>query len=160
MQRLADASIETTSASECSAQLIEVAPMVMRRIRSNMRRWTMPGLSIVQFRTMTYLWRHPGASLSDVSAFLGLTLPSTSKLVQRLVLQKVITRRTGTDRRRVKLSVTEQGLEALTLARQETQRHLTANLESMNPKELATISVALQLLERAFSHTGDDVSIH
>lgn len=159
MQSLAKESIESVSPSDCSAQLLEVAPLVMRRIRSEMRHRTMPGLSIPQFRTLNYLWKRPGASLSDLAAFLGLALPSTSKLVQKLVVQKVVMRRAARDRRRIRLSVTEQGIAALALAQQETREQLADSLESLTPEELSTVSAALVVLGRAFSQGGVDVNV-
>ena len=139
------------SPSDCSAQLIEVTPLLMRRIRHEMRRRTMPGLSVPQFRTLNYLRRHPRSSLSDVAAHLGLTLPSTSKLVQKLVAQKVVLRRGATDRRRVCLSLTQEGITALSVAHLETRQHLADGLSPLTTKELATVSAALQILNAAFS---------
>ncbi len=124
-----------------------------------MRHRTMPGLSIPQFRTLNYLWKRPGASLSDLAAFLGLALPSTSKLVQKLVVQKVVMRRAARDRRRIRLSVTEQGIAALALAQQETREQLADSLESLTPEELSTVSAALVVLGRAFSQGGVDVNV-
>ena len=139
------------SPSECAAQLIEVTPIIMGRISSEMRRRTLSGLTVPQFRTLNYLKVHPKASLSDVAAHLGLTLPSMSKLVQNLVTQKVITRRGATDRRRVCLSLTQQGITALAAARLETQQQLAENLGSLKQKEIATVSTALNILNKAFS---------
>ncbi|MBI4305401.1 MAG: MarR family transcriptional regulator [Chloroflexi bacterium] len=147
------------SSSDCAAQLLEVTPLVMRRIRGEMRRRTMPGLSIAQFRALNYLSRHPGASLSELAEFLGLTPPSASKLVQKLVMQRVIARRVGRDRRRVRLSVTRQGRTALDVARLETRQQLAASLESLSERELAIVSAGLQIIAEAFSASDADVSV-
>ena len=165
MQQLARETIpvpESTQASspaECSAQLLEVTPAIMRHIRSEMRRRTMPGLSVPQFRTLNYLRNHSGASLSDVAESQGLTLPSASKLVQKLVSQKVVARRAANDRRRVCLSLTERGLTALALARQETHQQLAENLQALSTEELATVSAALRILDQAFTQGGADVHL-
>ena len=126
----------------------------MRRIRTEMRRRTMPNLSIPLLRSLRYLRDHPGSSLSELADALGLTMPSASKLVQRLVLNKVVERRNGKDRRRLHLTLTEQGRVALALARLETAQQLEGSLESLSNQELTTVSAALSILGQVFSTLG------
>lgn len=159
MQSLVKETIPQLLPLDCSAQLLEVVPAIMRRIRSEMRRRTIPDLTVPQFRALNYLQRHPRSSLSDVATHLGLTLSSTSKLVQHLVAQKVVIRRGATDRRRVCLSLTQQGITALTIARLETQQQLTEILSSLTQDELTLISAALQILSLAFSRGGTGVNL-
>lgn len=159
MQSLAKETIPPTSPSDCSAQLIEVTPLIMRRIRREMRRRTMPGLTVPQFRTLNYLQGHPRSSLSDVAAHLGLTLPSASKLVQKLVAQKAVLRRVATDRRRVCLSLTQQGITALAMARLETRQQLAESLSTLTQEELTVISAALRVLGLVFSGGGAGVNV-
>jgi DNA-binding MarR family transcriptional regulator len=136
---------------ECADQLVEITPLIMRRIRGEMRRRTWPGLTVPQFRTLNYLRLHPRSSLSDVADHLGLTLPTVSKLVQNLVEQKVISRRSASDRRRICLSLTSQGIAAFATARSETQQQLAESLSSLSQVELSAISDALRMLNKAFS---------
>ncbi|MSQ21726.1 MAG: MarR family transcriptional regulator [Dehalococcoidia bacterium] len=131
----------------------------MRHIRSEMRRHGMPGLSVAQFRTLIYLQRHPGTSLSEVANFLGLTMPSTSKLVDRLVTGKSVSRRIAQDRRCISLSLTERGQTALELARLEAREQLSESLKLLSQQELATIYAALRVLEVAFTQGSADVNI-
>jgi DNA-binding MarR family transcriptional regulator len=158
VQLLDKETINVTS-SDCSLQLMELVPIMMRGITNEMRQRTMPGLSMPQYRTLNYLQRHPQASLSDVAAFLGLTLPSTSKLVQKFVAQKIVTRRVAKDRRRVCLSLTQEGSEALAHARQETHKKLMETLSSLTPEELATVATALRVLNGAFTGGGPGVNL-
>lgn len=131
----------------------------MRTIREEMRQRTMPGLTVPQYRALNYIRKNPGSSLHSVAVHLGLTAPSTSKLVQKLVTSKVVARRIASDRRRVRLSVTDSGMNALGQARAETRDQLAANLKSLSQDELRSLSIALQALGRAFSQGGDDVNI-
>ncbi len=127
-----------------------------------MRGRTIPGISIPQYRTLNYLREHSGASLSEVAGFLGLTMPSTSKLMQKLVMLKVVARRVAKDRRRICLSLTERGRTALASARMETLQQVAQSLESLSEEELATVSAALRILNRAFSafsRGGADVHV-
>jgi DNA-binding MarR family transcriptional regulator len=116
----------------------------------------MPGLSVPQFRALNYLRSHPGASLNVVAGHLGLTPPTASKLIQKLVADKVVARRAATDRRRICLSLTESGIAALSVARSETRQQLADTLNTLSKEELAALQVALRGLARAFSQGGAD----
>lgn len=131
----------------------------MRHIRGELRSHTMPGLSLPQFRTLTYLRRHPEASLSDVAEHLALTPPTVSRMIQKLVDQGIIVRRTPSDRRRVCLSLSAEGVAALNRAREETRQQLTENLRTLSQEELSTLSAALDLLGRVFTRKDSGVNI-
>ena len=45
---------------ECAALLMDVVPLVMRRIRMEMRSQRMPSLSVPQLRALIYLYRKRG----------------------------------------------------------------------------------------------------
>ena len=77
---------------ECARQLLDTTPQIMRFIRAEMRSHRGHDLSVPQFRTLTFVNRNPEGSLSHLADHLGLTLPSTSKLVDGLVNQKIIIR--------------------------------------------------------------------
>jgi MarR family transcriptional regulator for hemolysin len=159
MQQLARESIVEHSPAESAELLLAITPLIMRRIRGEMRLRTLPGLSIAQFRALDYLSQHPQVSLNDVADHLGLTPPTASKLIQKLVCQKVVARRVASDRRRVSLSLTQAGSAALSVARSETRHQLADSLKSLSVDELAATSVALRALERAFSQGGNDVNV-
>ena len=98
------------SSLECAAELLEVVPLIMRAMRAEVRRHGAPELSMPQFRALAFLGRNEGATLTDVSAFLGLGLPSASKLIDALVdAQFVIREIAATDRRRVRLALSKAG---------------------------------------------------
>ena len=64
------------SADECARQVLEIVPLVMAAIRTEIRTHRGSELSVPQFRVLIFLNRHAGASLSDIAEHLGLTLPS------------------------------------------------------------------------------------
>lgn len=124
-----------------------------------MRRRAIPGLTLPQFRTLRYLGDNPRASLNEIAEHLGITAPTVSKLVQKLVTQNVVSRRAGTDRRRVSLSLTQLGTTALAKARLETSQQLAESLRSLPAEDLATLSSALRMLRRAFVEGGANVNV-
>src|SRR5215217_7612844 len=94
------------SPKHCAAELFEVVPLIMRAMRAEVRRQRAPELSMPQFRALAFIGRNEGAALSDVAAFLGLGLPSTSKLIDGLVEARLVTREIAPgDRRRVCLGL-------------------------------------------------------
>jgi DNA-binding MarR family transcriptional regulator len=158
MQPLGVATV-SSSASDCSEQLLEVTPLVWRRIRAEMRRRTMRDLSVPQFNALNFISHHPQASLNVVAEHLGLTAPTTSKLIQKLVSDGVVDRTVAVDRRRICLSLTSSGKAALSLARSETREQLAERLKALSIDELAAVSVALRALGKAFSRGGNNVNV-
>jgi len=123
----------------------------MRAIRQQMRSTAGRELSVVQFRTLAFLDRHPGASLSDVKDHIGLTLPSVSKLVQGLLTRGFLHRETdSSDRRRNVLAATAKGKRVLERARAVTRQSLAARLDGLSDEEIQRVSRALRSLRPIF----------
>jgi MarR family transcriptional regulator for hemolysin len=141
-----------SSPDDAARHILEVVPLVMRAIRSEMRSHRAADLSVPQFRTLGFIDRRPGASLSNVAEHIGLTLPSASKLVDGLVSCGLATRREhADDRRRVVLGLTAAGCSALAAARKATRLRLAARLAAVPRSDRSVIAQAMAVLQRAFS---------
>lgn len=150
MQQNLENETESGENNHLAALLLEAVPLVMRRIRAEMRAHR-AGLSVPQFRALGYLHRHPGASLSDVAEHIGLTCASTSKLIDGLVQRKLVTRHlAATDRRRLTLALTAKGNALLASARRATQRGLAQTLARLPADERPGLERALEQLLHAF----------
>ncbi len=135
----------------CAAQVMDTVPLIMRVIRAEMRSHRAPDLSVPQFRALLHVSRRPGASLSDVAEHLGLSLPSVSKLVDRLVARGLVTRQSAADdRRRVTLALTEAGQATLQEAVRFTRARLLEDLAALPAEECAVIVQAMTILRRTF----------
>jgi len=133
-------------------EVLEVVPLIMRTIRKEMRSRRSPDLSVVQFRTLLFLNRNPGASLSTVAEHLGLTLPTVSKMVDRMVANNLVTREdSSADRRRMTLTLTAKGQNLLAEARGGTLERLAGILEGLAPGEREVVHQAVQILQGLFS---------
>ncbi len=140
------------SSEECAHEVLEVVPSVMRAIRAGVRSHRESGLSVPQYRTMSFLRGHRGASLSDLAEHIGLGLPSMSKLVDGLVGRGFITRQEdAADRRRLALCLTERGQAILGVSWSATQTDLAQVLAVLAPRERAVVTEAMQLLRPLFS---------
>ena len=144
-------------AGRCSQALIETVPHVMRALNEEMRRQGGPALSLPQLRVLAYLHHHPGACLFHVSEHLGVSRPTTSIMVERLVRRGMISRATDPEeRRRIVLALTPIGARHLERARRSTETHMAAVLARLSPRALERISEGLVLMRGAFE--GSDPS--
>ena len=141
----------TITSEDAARELLEVVPVVMKEIRSEMRSRRTPDLTVPQFRTLAFVDRHKGASLSAVANHMGLTLPSTSRLVDILISRRLLTRGDNpSDRRRVKLGVTHRGLTILEASRRGTLDYLVKKLSSVNAEDRKVIVDAMKAMRCVF----------
>lgn len=147
---------ESNSASvlagdDAAALIMDVVPQIMNYLRDEMRLNRLPSLSVPQFRTLVFLYRHPNASLSQVADYIGLKLPSMSKMVNALVVRKLLIRRASAeDRRCIRLRLSPNGLEGLMQSRHRTETQLARILVALTPEQQAGIREALQILRPLF----------
>lgn len=151
MQHLHKLTIGKDSVRGCSAEILESVPVMMRFIRSQMRRHRGSDLTVPQFRTLVFLNRSPGTSLSTLADFLALSLPAASRLVEGLVRRSLIHRRIPPGNRRlVALSVNARGRRIISAAREATEERLARVLAHLGSEERAMIQCALRTLREEF----------
>jgi DNA-binding MarR family transcriptional regulator len=148
---LESASNSPVTADECATLVADTIPLVMQAIRAEMRSHRTPDLSVPQFRTLAFLGNHPGASISDIAEHIGLTLPSVSKMIDRLEARHLVERcSTAGDRRRVSLELTPQGETTLRVAAAATRARLAEMLAALSPDERAAVARAMHSLRMIF----------
>ncbi len=141
-------------AKEAAEEVLEVVPQLMATIRAEMHRNRCCDISVPQFRTLGYLNRFPGASLSDAADYIGLTLPAMSRLVDGLVMRKLVTRKTlAGDRRRMTLEVTARGRATLESALDPTREYLAERFAALDETERAAIVRAMRAIRPLVSGT-------
>jgi DNA-binding MarR family transcriptional regulator len=121
-----------------------------------------PALTIPQFRALHFIQLHAGASLSQTAEFLGLTLPSTSKLVDQLVKRGMLARNDhAQDRRRMTLRITPKGDALLKNAQTSVRKHLAGMLNRLDTTQLNSLLNTLTMLQESFpSHVGMSAEMH
>jgi DNA-binding MarR family transcriptional regulator len=146
-------STSSVTAGACAARLVEVAPLVVRFIRVQMRR-QMPGLTMAQFRTMAFLYRRSGCSLRALAVHLGITPPTCSALVDRLVRRGVVSRTPSrASRREVALRLTRRGRAQFETAKEGARRQTAGVLAPLPDASLRRIVRGLDALAAAFAET-------
>ena len=135
-------------AKTCARQVVETVPEIMRIIRAGVRK--QGTLSVPQVRVLSHLRRQPGSSVSELAFVLDISIPSASALVERLVKKKLVQRQDDpNERRRVLLTLTQDGENAFDEARASAQAFVSHLFEFESPEQLATISEGLSLLADA-----------
>jgi DNA-binding MarR family transcriptional regulator len=130
---------------------METVPMVMHFLRAEARRHGTPFLSVPQFRVLVFLYRHPGASLSSAAEHLGVTCPTASVLVDRLVRRGLVDRSAyPQERRRIALTLTATGAQHLQQARGATRACVASLLAGLSGVELHKIEEGVTLLGKVF----------
>jgi DNA-binding MarR family transcriptional regulator len=111
----------TNLAGQCARAVLETVPQVMRAIRDEIRQQGAPRLSLPQLRTLAYLHCSPGSCLFRLAEHLGVTRPTASSIVERLVRRGMVTRAADPEeRRRVVLRLTPVGASHLRRVRRST----------------------------------------
>jgi DNA-binding MarR family transcriptional regulator len=142
----------TATSEESACELLEVVPMVMREIRSQMRSQGSLDLTVPQFRMLAFVNRNKGSSLCEVADHIGLTSPSASTLVDGLLERGLMTREEHPDdRRRVRLAITGRGRAILEASSRGTMAYLSKKLSSVSADEREVIVKAMETLRSVFT---------
>jgi DNA-binding MarR family transcriptional regulator len=137
---------------------MELAPLVLRTMRQEMARETQLDLSMPEFRSLRFITRHPGTTLSALAEHLAVSLPAASKLIDRLLTMELVTRAIDPDdRRRAVLELTEGGLALVAHAHGVAQAHFAAMLATVELDDLDAFARMLSTLRTGFL---DEVGKH
>ena len=142
----------TADLEESARKLLEVVPIIMQDIRSEMRRRRLLDLTVPQFRVLAFVNRNEGSSLWEVASHVGLTPPSTSRLVDGLIARGLMARNDHpADRRRVWLTVTGHGLAILEASTKGTVSYLADKLSGMDADTREVVDKAVEALRTVFA---------
>ncbi len=140
-----------SAALACAAEIIDVVPAAMNAVRASMRSHVDDGLSIPQFRCLGFIVRQPRSSVSDVAAFLGVTLATASAMVDRLVRAGHVDPSTSTaDRRRSELSASASGKAVVSRIRLDARRDIASLLAEASEADLAVVAAGLSVMKKLF----------
>jgi DNA-binding MarR family transcriptional regulator len=141
----------TPTPDVCADAVMDVVPAVMDALRAAMRRHVGPQLSVPQFRCLAFIEREPGASIGAVAAFLGVTMPTASAMVDRLVRAGAVQPSADPgDRRRQRLHITPAGQAQLDDIRRGARDDLAHTLGGREPEALRALLAGLDELRRCF----------
>jgi DNA-binding MarR family transcriptional regulator len=120
-------------------------PILLQITRQMRREARTFGVSPTQVAMLAALMRSPDISLRELAALEGMTAPTVSGHMQRLEAAGLIarSRATSDDRRRVDVSVTDEGARVLLAVREQRTAWLARQLATLTPEERGIILAAL-----------------
>lgn len=138
----------------CAREVLDAAPILVSYIRLHMRKQR-KGLSVPQFRALVKVRKQPGLSLSEVADHLGASLPTTSRLVAKLVAKGFLARReSDTDRRQVMLEITPAGRALVDAATASTQAQMEAELTNLTETQREHVRRGMGILKEILWAAG------
>ena len=142
----------SVSADKISRELLAVVPPIMRTIKGKWKKGLIKGVSNTQFRILMFIHKNPGTSLQEIARYLGLTPPTTSTTVDNLVSNQLVLRAASTeDRRKISLTLTEEGHKTLEALFELSRNDLAIRLAPLTTEQRAIVFQGLQLLAPLFS---------
>jgi DNA-binding MarR family transcriptional regulator len=93
-----------------SRKFVHVIPKTMHCLRKEWRRAAKSQFSVIQFRILAFLSRHPHSSCRELAEHIGISAPAASRLVETLVQKELIGRYPAPkDRRQILLKLRPLG---------------------------------------------------
>lgn len=119
-------------------------------INRQLEKVTSGELTPAQLEALAFIDRHGGCSAKALSEGLHISIPSSTRLVDRLVRKWLVCRReSGEDRRLVHLTVSDTGQTALRLVQEARIDQLQQALDTLPLEERHTLLGLLERLLRA-----------
>ncbi len=127
----------------------ELRPVVLHLGRHLRRELAPLGITAGQAALLHAIWTHPGIGVRGLADHEGVSPPRVTAAVDGLEAAGLVRRsRSGEDRRRVCLAVTEDGLRVLRAARRRRTGWLAARLAALDDGERRMVASALPPLRR------------
>jgi DNA-binding MarR family transcriptional regulator len=146
-------------------QTLELLPVLRRWVTARVHRvGADAGLSLRQYAALTGI-RNGASSPGELARIWQVTPAVITGIIDRLERRELVRREPDpSDRRRLRLALTDAGLAASTLVERALTEELAAQLAQASPRELAELGRALDLLHRTFAaleaHTPESVEMN
>ncbi len=140
-------------------QLYARSMMLIDPIR--VERWGRLELTLGQLRLMMLLRDRPGAPAGVLASELGVTPPTITGLVDRLVRQGLVRREEDRqDRRLVRNELTEMGLTVVGELERAGKAYLTEVFDHLSGEQLRQLSAGLEAFLEAAQGVSADAVLH
>ncbi len=148
----------STKAETAARQVLEVVPLVMRTLASELRR-TPYDMAPVHFRLLVLLAERPH-NLSELAHRQAVSLPTMSNSITTLVERGWVTRvRPPQDRRMVQVELTAAGQAVLEEILRRGEARVTELLGSLTPAECDRLLAGCAILRAAFGGAAERTEI-
>ncbi len=147
----------TSVVADAIERIVAVYGTLMHRVASaHAPEFVGVGVTMSQAKVLYLVQAEPDIRMSDLAARLGVTLPSLSGVVDRLVDQGLLTRRDDpADRRQALVRISDAGISELELFRELNDRQVRNLLARLDPADLDVVERALHVLAAAAAPAAD-----
>jgi DNA-binding MarR family transcriptional regulator len=132
--------------NDSSALANELRPVLLRLSRQVRRESNELGVTAGQVTLLSGIGERPGITARELGDRERISAPGMSAHLDRLEAAGLIVRTRGTDRRRVGLTLSDEGERVLSTARRQRTVWLTERLEELTDEQRATIEAAIEPL--------------
>jgi DNA-binding MarR family transcriptional regulator len=142
------------TAKACADLILEVTPLVMHTVRSEVADYVGSGTTLPQFRVLRHLNREERC-LSDLAARQHVSLATMSKIVTGLVGLGYVERSAeDADRRYITLRLTRKGRRFFDKTHAHTHQRIRARVQALSGEERGRIVAGLKALQTVFAERG------
>ena len=132
----------------------ELRPILLQLNRQLRRELAPLGITAGQAALLYAIRTNPGLGVRALADREGVSPPRVTAAIDRLAAMGLVRRaRSGSDRRRVELDVTEEGLRVLRSARSRRTAWLAARLARLAREELDVVAAAVPALRRLLAES-------
>jgi DNA-binding MarR family transcriptional regulator len=147
---------DQTSAPTDAMTVADRLRPTLLRLGRELRREQIAGVSPQQVGLLVAIKYEPGITVGELAAEERVSTAAMSKRVSRLERDGLVARTPSqTDRRRVELSLTEEGQRTLRRVRSRRTAWLASRLDSLSPAELDAVAAAVDPLSRLVDEEAD-----
>jgi DNA-binding MarR family transcriptional regulator len=139
---------EQEDEDELIAQAMVALPVIAKRLFASLIEHPFAsGLPHSQIKAMGHLFKHSPSTLSEVADALGVSLPTASELIERLVEEGMVSRDTNpADRRKVVLALTPRAREMGQQIHAIRRAQIRAVMDRLEPDERPVFVKSIQAL--------------
>jgi DNA-binding MarR family transcriptional regulator len=132
-------------------EALQVLPEIGRSLFTSLTRHpVMEGRPLQQIKTLGYLYRHGPCPVGEIAAMLGVSMPTASQLVDRLVEEGAVERAVNpNDRRQVLLDLAPQARAVGAEIHAMRRAQVRSALDQLPPEERPIFVRSLQALAAA-----------
>lgn len=142
-------------ADALATEIMETVPYIMYFIRTAVRSDERSVLSIPQIRVLAFIDKCPGSSLTRLSEAIGVTGPTASTMVDRLVKAGLVERSADPlNRRNIILRLTRSGETQLLANQRVAVSALSCELDKLSKEDAVKVQEALSILKKVFREAG------
>ncbi|EPR36353.1 transcriptional regulator, MarR family [Desulfovibrio sp. X2] len=138
-------------AKRYAREILDAMPVIMKKLRQELRGRKASELSLSQVRVLTFLLRSPGASLPDVAKAADMPPAAAAGIVSDLVQRGlVLDHLRPEEHSRAALSLTPTGRKLLDGAREAAIAVFAEHLADLSPTDLIALATGINVLRKVF----------